>query len=42
MSDQAFDNTVKYVGIVIGTLIVLGVAAVMYEGIVNGGFNRPW
>jgi len=42
MSDQAFDNTVKYVGYTIGFLIVLGVAVVMYEGIANGGFNRPW
>ena len=42
MKDRLYEFTMKAIVIALVTLIVLGVGAIFYEGITNGGFNNTY
>ena len=42
MKDRLYEFLMKAIIIALVTLIVLGVGAVFYEGITNGGFNGTY
>lgn len=40
--DVNFERNVKRIGYIVAGTLVVALGIVMYEGVINGGFNHGW